>query len=125
MLLKSPKNQGSIMASGNKKRAKDGTERGRPPGSPNKDYIRCVTVPAKCGKCGSTEFAPRQHIVSREIGGVIDGKEYNCVSHYRTRCANEACEQACVIIEYRLIHQGTEESGYDDSPEEFGEESAT
>lgn len=109
------------MASGNKKnsnesRVAETVKRlgpGRPLGSRNIDYDKRVVLPLKCQKCQSTEFGRRRRISSRKINGTVDGHEYNCVSHYKTRCANPKCGQAVVLIEYRMITPESEESGFD------------
>lgn len=120
------------MAHGNKaeskKKAKDGTDRGRPPGSPNRDYAVGQATAPRCLKCHGTAFEDQRLVVAREINGTApDGKPFNRIYNYNHRCANPKCGQWNKLIIYQLIpaQEPSEEAGQDQPPDEIGGDGVT
>jgi hypothetical protein len=73
--------------------------RGRPTGSPTKEYITIQIIPVRCRKCGCSEFINRKCMILREISGIApDGQPYNQVRHVNCQCAQ--CQQWHRLIEY-------------------------
>jgi hypothetical protein len=104
----------------NKKKAKDGTDRGRPPGSPNRDYAVGQATAPRCLKCHGTAFEDQRLVVAREINGTApDGKPFNRIYNYNHRCKNPRCGQWNKLIIYELVpvQEPSEEAGQDQPPE--------
>jgi len=63
--------------------------RGRPPGTPNAQYVEITVIPETCAKCGSTELTqvPGSKRVERPISGTLpNGLEYCKVVWIRKEC---------------------------------------
>lgn len=105
------------MAHGNKKKAKDGTDRGRPPGSQTKDYAVVESVLPRCKKCDSTNLGPGSNPTVFRYNGMENGKPYTHVYWTPRKCLD--CGQWLKVREVRNSPEPSEESGQDQPPDEI------
>lgn len=91
---------------GNNRKSKDQaagdveTRRGRPAGSPNKEYLPAVEIPAVCPTCNGAELTavPGAKPIRREIAGKLpSGLEYEAVEWQRSQCR---CGQHVTVRKY-------------------------
>lgn len=83
---------------------------GRPPGSPNKDYLVTQSRLPFCKKCGSTNLLRIKKVYERKYNGIEpDGFRYNLVVWSNSKCQN--CGQANRIREAQFH---PEEAGYEE-----------
>jgi len=74
--------------------------KGRPPGSPNVEYVPVQSFPAACPKCHSTELKNVQgaKVTRRNIAGKLpNGFTFGSVEHRRMRCK---CGQNLIVRSY-------------------------
>lgn len=63
-------------------------KKGRPPGSPNRDYIAVAEVPATCRVCGSTNLkqVDGAQVTIQRYGGTCNGHRYDFIRRIPKRC---------------------------------------
>ncbi len=92
-----------------KRKPKDvGKRSGRPPGSPNREYLDLIVLPPACPRCEGTEFTPRAQTRSLEVTGCVPGENrvYNRIVWSKARCV--ACGQWLAFREYQLVAAAAE-----------------
>ncbi len=61
-------------------------KKGRPPGSPNKDYAAGQATPSSCPECRSTSSRVLRKVTDLSQTGEHAGQEYNRIELHRVQC---------------------------------------
>lgn len=76
------------------------SRKGRPPGTPNRDYDAGQAMPSSCPKCRSTASKVLRKMTTLHQKGEQNGQAYNLVDLHRVQCTS--CGQCRIDRTFRF-----------------------